>query len=55
VTASFALGYELFKALVAMHEKEQHRSDHLKVVEVPEGHIDGGHGKGSRDDPIALD
>jgi hypothetical protein len=55
VTASFALGYELFITLVAMHEKEQQRSDHLKLVEAPEGHIDRGHGKGSRDDPIALD
>lgn len=55
MTASFALGYELFKVLADMHEKEQQRSDHLKIVEVSEGYIDRGHGKGSMNDPVTLD
>jgi hypothetical protein len=38
-----------------MHEKAQQRSDHLKILEVPEGYIDRGHGKGSKDDPITVD
>ncbi|PMD18858.1 hypothetical protein NA56DRAFT_647729 [Hyaloscypha hepaticicola] len=42
VTVSCALGYEVLKVLVDMHEKQQQRSDHLN-------------GKGSKDDPITLD
>ena len=55
VTASCALGYEVLKVLVDMHEKQQQRSDHLKIAEIPGEYIDRGHGKGSKDDPITVD
>jgi hypothetical protein len=55
VTVSCALGYELLKILVDMHEKKQQRSDHLKIVDVSKGNIDRGHGTGGKDDPITVD